>query len=120
MTEAPTTENTVEVKVGKLIFNPANPNETMTIVEPQSWDLVYRDMFVAEYEYTGLRMYFRFTGRTRQKWGKACPTVERYYIDTVVVENFNGTGLSSIVGVPGRRIAGTWATRPENVTEVVK
>lgn len=48
------------------------------------------------------------TGRTRMRWAMACPTIVRFEVDTVAIDGV-------IYGVPGRRIAGTWLTRPENV-----
>jgi hypothetical protein len=104
------------IKTGALIFRCNEPSVTRTIVRPESWDMLpSADWFVTE-DANGYRTYNVFTGRTRKFWGMDCPTVERWEIDTVVVENFRGTGLSSIVGVPLRRMPGTWATRPENVS----
>lgn len=51
------------------------------------------------------------TGRTRQRWGIACPTIARFHVDTI---SRDGT----ILGVPGKAITGTWVTRPENVVAV--
>lgn len=53
------------------------------------------------------------SGRTRRQWGMACPTVERFAVDTVVRRRADG--VDAIFGVPGDRIPGTFVTRPENV-----
>lgn len=57
----------------------------------------------------------RLTGRTRRFWkstyytGLACPTLDTFDIDTVVIDG-------AIWGVPGLlRDGGTWAVRPEQV-----
>lgn len=63
--------------------------------------------FVVE-SYHGYRTIGRLTGRTRQFFGMACPTIERFEIDTVVIDD-------AIWGVRGARIAGTYAIRPERV-----
>lgn len=60
--------------------------------------------------------YYSFvllTGRTRRKWGTACPTLVRFECDTVT----RGGKFSTfaIWGVPGARIPGIWLTRPENL-----
>jgi hypothetical protein len=50
------------------------------------------------------------TGRTRRKWGYVdCPTVVRFHVETIAKDGV-------ILGVPGNRIPGTWATRPQNVS----
>lgn len=56
----------------------------------------------------GTFTFARPTGRTRNFWGIACPTFERFEVETVVIDG-------AIWGVPGDRIPGTFATRPENL-----
>lgn len=54
----------------------------------------------------------RLTGRTRRRWGYVdCPTVERFAVDTIARDGV-------ILGVPGRRLPGTWFVRPVDVAEV--
>ena len=65
-------------------------------------------MFVARFENTQAAFMFEFTGRTRRFWGKDCPTFYRYAVETAVVDG-------ALWGVKGERMAGTYATNPENV-----
>jgi len=63
--------------------------------------------------------YGMLTGRTRMRWGMACPTIVRFEVDTVVrTIDIDGVPTSSIVGVPGKRMPGIWITRPENVLTI--
>lgn len=96
------------VTPGKLIFNTDKPDDTRIIVAPESYDrLPDLSWFVAESAHTGYRTYCRATGRTRQCWGIACPTIERYEIETIADDE------GVIWGVPGARIAGIWAGRAD-------
>lgn len=67
------------------------------------------DMFVIVARNTGARTFGRFTGRTRQVSGRPFPTIERFEVDTVVIDG-------AIWGTPGARVAGTLAIHPDNVT----
>lgn len=64
--------------------------------------------FLLEAWNTGCKQIARFTGRTRQCWGIACPTVERFRIETIARD-------SAIWGIRADRIPGTLAVRPETV-----
>jgi hypothetical protein len=59
------------------------------------------------------RTFGKLTGRTTCRWAMRVPTVERFEVETVVIEDVDGN--SAIWGIPGKRIAGTYVTRPENV-----
>jgi hypothetical protein len=63
--------------------------------------------------YNSYRTFGKLTGRTTQRWGMRVPTIERYEVETVVITEDDGT--PAIYGIPGKRIAGTMVTRPENV-----
>jgi|GEM_PF-3174261 len=58
--------------------------------------------------FLGYRTIGRLTGRTRRFFGCACPTIERFEIDTVVIDG-------ALWGVKGERIAGTVAVHPERI-----
>lgn len=62
-------------------------------------------------------VFARLTGRTRRQWGMAMPTIDLFQVDPVVLDTVMPDGIvrPSIWGVPGRRMVGTWMTRPENV-----
>lgn len=98
------------IKTGALIFRCNEPSVTRTIVPTESWDDVPGfDWFVTE-DAIGYRTYNVFTGRTRKFWGMDCPTIERWEVETFATED------GVIMGRPLRRLPGTWATRPENVS----
>lgn len=67
--------------------------------------------FIAITRQTEERYYGRLSGRTVQKWNMACPTIELYRINTVVIDG-------AIWGVRGDRVPGTWAIRPEATDEL--
>ena len=69
--------------------------------------------FIAITRQTEERYYGRLSGRTVQKWNMACPTIELYRINTVVIDG-------AIWGVRGDRVPGTWAIRPEASDEVMR
>jgi hypothetical protein len=61
----------------------------------------------------GSRLIGRFTGRTRNMRGAACPTIEVFQVDTVV--EMVGD-LPVLVGRRGQRLeGGTWWTSPKAV-----
>lgn len=97
------------VTPGKLIFNTEDAGKsTRVIVTPHSADrLPDLAWFVVESDFTGARTYCRATGRTRKCWGIDCPTIERYEIETIADDE------GVIWGVPGARIPGIWAGRPD-------
>lgn len=109
----PTATNTV--KVGAIVVRSDDNRRSGHVAALRDYDLeTVAGMFLVN---TGTTndpwfSYGMLTGRTRQRWGMACPTIVRFKVDTVVriID-----GSPSIVGVPGNRIAGTWVTRPENV-----
>jgi methyl coenzyme M reductase gamma subunit len=62
------------------------------------------DEFIIECRY-GYRTIGVLTGRTRKFFGIDCPTIERYEIETTVIDD-------AIWGVRGAKVPGTFATRP--------
>jgi hypothetical protein len=58
--------------------------------------------------HNGYRTVGVLTGRTRRFWDISCPTLERYEVDTVVIDG-------AIWGVRGARLPGTYAVRPERI-----
>jgi hypothetical protein len=103
------TTTTKSPRVGASVFNPAQPNgPTLRVIDaPQ--ELRPSDGMFVLVSYLGYRTFGRFTGRTRQVWGMACPTIERFKVDTVADPD------GSLWGEPGQSITGTMAIRPENV-----
>jgi hypothetical protein len=103
------------IKTGSIVVRSDDNARTGTVVALRDYD---RDtapgMFLIN---TGTEAhpffsYGLLTGNTRQRWGMHCPTIARFQVDTVV---HYVDGEPTIVGVPGKRIALTWVTRPENV-----
>jgi hypothetical protein len=100
---------TATVRPGAYVVPADQPNgpARTVIVTPQ--ELRPADgMFVIESD-LGYRTFGRLTGRTRRCFGMACPTIERFEVDTVADED------GSLWGDPGQPILGTLATRPDNV-----
>lgn len=49
------------------------------------------------------------TGRTRRRWGYVdTPSIVRFAVDTIARDGV-------ILGMPGRKLTGTWYTRPQDV-----
>ena len=98
-------------RMGALLFQTQDPNGLhLTVVPAESWDIVPAGWFVVQSP-MGIRSYCRFTGRTSRHWHMACPTVERYDIDTVVRERPDG--VHALFGEAGERIPGMWAVRAD-------
>jgi hypothetical protein len=98
-----------EVKVGATIVASFDDRRIGTIVTEQS--LRCPDGVFVINTGTADQPWFTFgmlTGRTRQRWGMAMPTIARFECDTVVIDG-------AIWGVPGKRIDGTFLIRPEYV-----
>ena len=72
---------------------------------------------------TATHPFFTFgmlTGNTRRMFGRNgidCPTIALFHVETtaITVPDVNGDDQAIVIGVPGDRIPGTWAVRPENV-----
>jgi hypothetical protein len=99
------------VKVGAITVAANDHTRHLNVIEtPQELQPTEGiGMFVLQ-SYNGYRSFGLLTGRTTQRWGMVVPTIERYHVDTVVIDG-------AIWGVPGKRIAGTYVTRPENISQ---
>ncbi len=97
------------IRVGALVWNTTDTNDTRTVIRGDALRLAEGEI-VMESENTGYLTIGVLTGRTRKFWGMDCPTIQRYEIDTVVI---NG----AIWGVRGTPISGTFAVRPDYLTE---
>lgn len=103
MTTAPTP------RPGALVFTTrGDDNVTRRVVNTPQEIRCPAGSFVIE-SAMGYRTIGTLTGRTAQRWGFACPTLTRCEVETVADPD------GSIWGVPGERIAGTLAVRPEEV-----
>ena len=91
---------------GTTIWSSEDTSAHRTVITTQEIRLDEGE-FVVESHF-GYRTIGRLTGRTRQFWGIACPTIERFEIETVVIDG-------AIWGVRGEAIAGTFAVRPERI-----
>lgn len=100
------------VKLGSILVSSSDHSVDRNVVATPTELLPDPGMFVMV-SFTGYRTFGRLTGRTTQRWGMIVPTVERYDIETVVIEREDG--VSAIYGIPGKRLKGTFVTRPENV-----
>lgn len=105
------TLTTSPVVIDGLVFRCNDTATTRRIVAPESWDIVPEGTFVVE-DAVGYRTYCVLTGRTRKFWGIDCPTIDRFEITTTVGDLGNGP---TVIGVPGARMPGTWAIRPQYV-----
>lgn len=100
------------VKLGSILVSANDHTVDRNVVATPSELLPDPGMFVLV-SYNGLRSFGKLTGRTTTRWAMTVPTVERFDVETVVIEREDG--VSAIYGIPGKRIAGTFVTRPENV-----
>lgn len=112
----PTTTSTVAA--GKLVVSSDNSSRSGTVLSPEQAAanglLAPAGTFVVNLGRSE-DPYFVFgtlTGRTRNLFGVACPTINLFACDTVARPSGESFALW---GVPGVRMRGTWATRPENV-----
>lgn len=108
----PTTTPTPTVRNGAIVVSNENAARTGTVVaDPCEGYPCPAGMFlintgtVSDPWYT----FGMLTGRTRRRWGYVdTPSIVRFMVDTVAE---NGT----ILGKPGRKLTGTWYTRPQDV-----
>lgn len=98
---------------GATVWDTSDPATIRRVVPTPQYLDIPEDMFVME-SYHDYITLGRMTGRTRQFWSIACPTFERFEVETVAKED------GSIWGVPGEKIPGTWAIRPEYVASARK
>jgi hypothetical protein len=107
--------STQTVKTGTYLEACDNRRKHVKVIDTPQELLPLPGMFVVQYEYTGLRMFARLTGRTRIMYGYLpMPTVEVYAVDTVVAENITD-GSFALWGIPGERITGTFCTSDRNL-----
>lgn len=99
-----TTTNTNTLKSGTTVWDTNDTYRTRTVTETNDIRLADAE-FVIECRY-GYRTIGVLTGQTRKFWGMNCPTIERFEIETTVID-------AAIWGVRGARIAGTFAVRPD-------
>lgn len=115
----PTTTSTVAP--GKLVVSSDNSSRSGTVLSPEQalteGLLAPAGTFVVNLggAHEPWFVFGTLTGRTRNLWGMACPTINLFACDTVVREDEGGVAGCAIWGVPSFRMRGTWATRPENV-----
>lgn len=102
-----TTTTRITPKLGSIVFFTADTACIRRVGFDQAIRLEEGEFLVTSY--LGYNTIGRMTGRTRKFFrGLACPTIERFDIDTVVIDG-------AIWGVRGDRLPGTFATRPENI-----
>lgn len=106
-----TTTPTPTVKAGSIVVRADDDSRTGMVVTDRTEAYVApAGMFLINTG-TADSPWFTFgmlTGRTRQRWGMACPTIARFTVETIARDGV-------ILGVPGDRIPVTWTTRPENI-----
>lgn len=112
------TPTTSTVKAGKLVVSSDNSSRSGTVLSTEQAEANGLDApagtFVVNLG-TSEQPWFVFgtlTGRTRNLWDMACPTINLFACDTVARPSGDSFALW---GVPSFRMRGTWATRPENV-----
>lgn len=92
-----------------LVFLTQDPTTTYNIKRDTFEQyLTEPDEFLIESRF-GYIYIARLTGRTCQRFGIACPTVERYEVDTIADER------GVIYGARGGKVPGTLAVRPEHL-----
>jgi hypothetical protein len=99
------------IPIGTTVWETDDPTKIRVVVG-DPWE-AYRlnpGEFLLE-SWNGYRTIGRLTGRTRIFWGIACPTIERFAIETYA----DADGV--ILGRTAEPIAGTLAVRPEHVHE---
>jgi len=101
-----TTTQATTVRINSTVWSTTDPNRTQTVILCPEIKLVEPE-FVIECR-LGSRTIGVLTGRTRRIWGMDCPTIQRYQIDTVVIDG-------AIWGVRGEPIKGTFAVNPAQV-----
>jgi len=101
-----TSTQTATVNTNTTIWNTADTVKMRRVVTAN--DIKLNDGEFVIQCHLGYRTIGVLTGRTRTFWGIACPTIQRFEIDTVVIDG-------AIWGVRGEAIDGTFAVRPENV-----
>lgn len=95
--------------IGRMAWSTTNLDQTRTVVDTPQELRPEDDMFVLECRF-GTWTFGRMTGRTRKFYGMDCPTIERFEVDTVVIDG-------AIWGTPGASIPGTFAIHPRAIGE---
>ena len=72
-------------RIGSVVFDAANPNgngayRTVAADPTQAFTLDDGEFLIVSHN--GYTTIGRLTGRTRRCWGIACPTIERYEVET--------------------------------------
>jgi hypothetical protein len=95
------------------VFSADNPRRLAIVVDAPEIRLADGE-FVIECD-MGHGMVYRtigrLTGRTRRLWRTAHPTIQRFAIDTVVIDD-------AIWGVRGAALTGSWAVHPNSVPNI--
>jgi hypothetical protein len=93
-------------RIGVTAFNAAaRPDRFRKVIQAPQELVVPEGFFVME-DAIGFRTFGKMTGRTRKIWGQDCPTIQRFSIDTVVIDG-------AIWGVVGVALTGRFAVRPQ-------
>jgi hypothetical protein len=96
-------------KIGSTVFYPEANNQLRKVVgDPWEAYRLEEGEFLLE-SYQGYMTIGRLTGRTRQIFGIACPTIERFEVETYADDK------GVILGRRGDKIPGTLAVRPETM-----
>lgn len=99
--------STQTLKANAMLFRTDNDTITYTVFrDVHGAYLTEGELFLIESAVGEIYMA-RFTGRTCQRYGLNCPTVERYEIETVADKN------GVLFGARGAKVAGTLAVRPD-------
>ena len=105
-TDTPTTN---PIRLGATVWDTNDTARTRTVANDPSGAIVLEEGEFLILSYHGYHTIGRLTGRTRQFWHMACPTIERFEVETYA------TPEGVIMGRRGERIPGTMAVRAENV-----
>jgi hypothetical protein len=101
---------TMEAKINATVWDTEHTGRTRKVIADvhEAFELDLGEFLISSFQ--GFITIGRFTGRTRRFWHHACPTIERFEVDTFA------TTEGVIMGRKGMRLAGTLAIRPENTS----